>query len=57
MPNQNRIVSPGPDGRSVRTERGEVLRPPVDWVLLPPGDAGLTRRVKAAAVTWTVLEK
>ena len=51
------VVSPGPDARSVRTGSGEVLRPPADWVLLPPGDAGLTRRVKAAAATWTVQEK
>ena len=57
MPNQTRVVSPGPDGRSVRTASGEVLRPPADWVLLPPGDAGLTRRVKAAGPTWTVQEK
>jgi hypothetical protein len=57
MPTQTRTVSPGPDARSVRTADGAVLRPPADWVLLPPGDAGLTRRVKAAGPTWTVQEK
>ncbi len=57
MPDQNRIVRPGPDARSVRTEDGKVLRPPADWALLPPGDAGLTRRVKAGGPTWTVQEK
>lgn len=57
MPNQTRIVAPGPGDRSVRTAAGEVLHPPPDWVLLPPGDAGLTRRVKAAGPTWTVQEK
>jgi hypothetical protein len=57
MPDQNRIVRPGPDARSVRTEDGRVLRPPADWALLPPGDAGLTRRVKAGGPTWTVQEK
>src|SRR6267154_1000493 len=57
MPEQTRTVSPGPDARSVRTPSGEVLRPPPDWELLPPGDAGLTRRVKAAGPTWTVQEK
>lgn len=52
------VVAPGPDGRSVRTAAGRVLRAPADWVLLPPGDAGLTRRVKAKAPgTWTVQEK
>jgi hypothetical protein len=30
---------------------------PADWVLLPPGDAALTRRVKAAGPTWTVQQK
>jgi hypothetical protein len=54
---QSRIVSPGPDEGSVRTSRGEVLRPPEGWVLLPPSDAALTRRVKAAGPTWTVQEK
>jgi hypothetical protein len=34
-----------------------VLRAPEDWVLLPPGDPGLTRRVKLAGPTWTVQEK
>ena len=34
-----------------------MLYPPADWALLPPGDAGLTRRVKAAGATWTVQEK
>ncbi len=57
MPEQTRIVGPGPDERSVRTPAGDVLRPPPDWILLPPGDAGLTRRVKAATPTWTVQEK
>jgi hypothetical protein len=54
---QSRIVAPGPNGRSVRTSDGEVLQPPEDWVLLPPGDATLTRRVKAAGPSWTVQEK
>src|SRR6185437_8773581 len=57
MPHQSRIVAPGPDDRSVRTAAGDVLRPPADWMLLPPGDAALTRRVKAAGPTWTVQEK
>jgi hypothetical protein len=57
MVGETRVVAPGPDGRSVRTAGGEVLVPPPDWVLLPPGDATLTRRVKAAGPTWTVQEK
>lgn len=57
MPFQNRICRPGPDARSLRDQQGAVLRPPADWVLLPPGDALLTRRVKAAGPTWTVQER
>jgi len=34
-----------------------VLTVPDGWVLLPPGDAALTRRVKAAGDHWVVQEK
>jgi hypothetical protein len=57
MPEQDRKVRPGPDARSVRTEDGRTLRVPDGWELLPPGDAGLTRRVKAGGPSWTVQEK
>ena len=49
------FVGPAPD--HVRTDQGLVLAVPAGWALLPPGDAGLTRRVKAAGPTWTVREK
>ena len=52
-----RIVRPGPHERTVIGEDGSVLRVPDAWILVPPGDAGLTRRVKAAGPTWTVQEK
>ena len=51
------VCGPGPSERTVRTADGRVLTVPVGWELLPPGDAGLTRRVKASSVTWTVQEK
>lgn len=54
MPNETRIVAPGPGDRTVRTTDGQILHAPSDWDLLPPGDATLTRRVKAAGPTWTV---
>lgn len=57
MPHQTRIVAPGPHERTVRTADGQVLEVPPSWELLPPGDAGLTRRVKAAGPTWTVQEQ
>ena len=34
-----------------------VLTAPEGWILLPPGDAALTRRVKAAGDHWVVAEK
>lgn len=57
MPDQTRVVSPGSGERRVRTENGVELQVPNDWSLLPPGDAGWTRRVKAGGPTWTVKEK
>lgn len=33
------------------------MSPPDGWACLPPGDAGLTRRVKAAGPSWLVIEK
>ena len=50
-------VAPGPRDRTVRMADGSVKNVPAGWSLLPPGDAGLTRRVKAATATWTVKEK
>jgi hypothetical protein len=36
---------------------GRRLTPPATWACLPPGDAGLTRRVKAAGPWWQVVER
>src|SRR3569623_2759270 len=33
------------------------MSPPSGWACLPPGDAGLTRRVMASAPSWVVIEK
>ena len=57
MPHETRIVSPGPNEHSVRTGDGQILPVPEGWDILPPGDATLTRRVKAAGPTWTVKQK
>ncbi len=57
MPHESLVVAPGPNERSVRTPDGSVLQVPGGWELLAPGDAGLTRRVKAAGPTWTVKQK
>ena len=53
----DRIFSPGPTPRTVRKADGTILEAPEGWSLLPPGDAGLTRRVKAAGDHWVVQEK
>ncbi|RDV36471.1 DUF2293 domain-containing protein [Bradymonadaceae bacterium TMQ3] len=57
MTEQNRIVSPTFPYDMVRLEDGTKTRPPEGWALLKPGDATLTRRVKAAGPSWTVQEK
>lgn len=57
MESRTRIVSPGPQERTVRTAEGEVLKVPIGWVLLPPGDPGATRRFKAAGPTWTLEQR
>jgi hypothetical protein len=49
--------SPGPMPNTVRAADGKVLTVPGGWVLLPPGDAAQTRRVKAAGDHWVVAEK
>lgn len=51
------VVSPTADPSRVRLPDGRITSPPAGWARLPPGDAGLTRRVKAAGPTWTVQEK
>ncbi len=45
------------DPHRPRTDDGRVLEVPQGWALLPPGDAALTRRVKAAGPSWTVRAK
>jgi hypothetical protein len=49
--------TPGPTPNTVRAADGRVLTAPEGWILLPPGDAALTRRVKAAGAHWVVAEK
>jgi hypothetical protein len=56
MSDHTLTARPGPSARTVRTADGKVLTVPDDWELLPPGDPGVTRRVKAAGPSWTVQE-
>ena len=57
MKNASITFAPGPTPNTVHTSDGKVLTAPTGWVLLPPGDAALTRRVKAAGDHWVVAEK
>ncbi len=50
-------LSPTSDPNRFVTSDGTFLVPPEGWVCLPPGDAGLTRRVKLAGPSWAVVEK
>lgn len=48
---------PGPRPGTVRAASGRVMNVPKGWELVPPGDAALTRRVKAAGEFWSVQER
>ena len=50
-------LHPRPTPNTVRATDGKVLTAPNGWALFPPGDAALTRRVKAAGDHWVVQEK
>jgi hypothetical protein len=50
-------LAPTGDPRVFISPDGRRLSPPAGWACLPPGDAGLTRRVKAAGPSWAVIEK
>jgi hypothetical protein len=57
MTNDALILAPTTDPKVFRAPDGRLLSPPAEWECLPPGDAGLTRRVKAAGPSWSVVEK
>jgi hypothetical protein len=54
---KSNTFSSGPTPNTVRAAHGNILNVPKGWILLPPGDPGLTRRVKAAGDHWAVSEK
>lgn len=55
--NITNILAPGPTAGTARTAEGMVISLPAGWALLPPGDAALTRRVKAAGEHWVIQEQ
>lgn len=50
------LVRPGPRPRTVLSSSGDLLNIPAGWELLPPGDAAITRQVKAGP-HWAVQEQ
>ncbi|MEZ4360992.1 MAG: DUF2293 domain-containing protein [Kofleriaceae bacterium] len=50
-------LAPTPDPKVFLAPDGRRLTAPAGWACLPPGDAGLTRRVKAAGPWWAVIER
>jgi len=52
-----RLFRPGRRDRTVVDEDGVVHDVPDGWECLPPGDAGVTRKLKSLGPTWTVKEK
>jgi len=54
---QTETFAPGPRKGTVRANDGAIKQIPEGWALLLPGDATLTRRVKAAGPSWVVQEK
>jgi hypothetical protein len=54
VPAQTRELWASEEPRRPKTGRGELVDVPDGWDLLPPGDAALTRRVKAAGPSWIV---
>jgi hypothetical protein len=57
MPERSRVLTPTADPRVFVAPDGSRHSPPAGWVCIPPGDAGLTRRLKAAGPSWAVVER
>ena len=53
----SQVLAPTADPRVFLAPDGTRCTPPAGWECLPPGDAGLTRRVKLAGPSWAVIEK
>ncbi len=51
------VLAPTAEPNVFLAPDGSKHRPPLGWACLPPGDAGLTRRVKQLGPSWSVIEK
>lgn len=57
MSTEDREFSPASVERQVIDSKGVVRDVPRGWILVPPGDAALTRRIKQAGDFWIVQER
>ncbi len=57
LQSESEVFSPGRRPRTVVDASGAVRDVPEGWELLLPGDAGATRRVKAAGEFWVIQER
>lgn len=55
--NEALVLAPTPEPTVFLAPDGSKHRAPLGWACLPPGDAGLTRRVKALGPSWAIIEK
>ena len=56
MNGQLRIVTLAANG-NLLDEKGQLVTPPLGWIFLPAGDAGVTRQVSATGIFWRVQVK
>jgi hypothetical protein len=54
---KNVILAPTSDPKVFLAPDGTRSVAPEGWACLPPGDAGLTRRVKQAGPSWSIIER
>jgi len=55
--NEALVLAPTAEPTVFLAPDGTKHRAPLGWACLPPGDAGLTRRVKSLGPSWAVIEK
>lgn len=55
--NESLTLAPTGEPRVFIAPDGTKCTVPAGWACLPPGDAGLTRRVKQAGPSWAVIER
>jgi hypothetical protein len=55
--NEALVLAPTAEPTVFLAPDGSKHRAPLGWACLPPGDAGLTRRVKQLGPSWAIIEK